>query len=262
VLPPEHERTILMFAWWRFLARVTDIPQPMANSQDDSQRPRTFGASAGEPPSIVEMAAQELRRAIIAAALPPGSAMPIAELSSRLAVSHIPIREALKRLESEGLVQLPRGRAATVTELSRADLADVLHVRALVEGELAATAAQRYTPTDLEALQAAWDALRLPRGATATDVIRRDRAFHDALLRPARTAWTSRVLDVVRPATDRYLHLLLRIDGTPRTWPQKHHAALLEAARAGSPSAARDAVHDHFTAEEDLVTPNVPDGNG
>jgi DNA-binding GntR family transcriptional regulator len=233
----------------------------MANSHDDSHPPSAFAGSAGEPPSVVEMAAQELRRAIIAAALPPGSAMPIPELSSRLAVSHIPIREALKRLESEGLVQLPRGRAAIVTELSRADLADVLHVRALAEGELAATAAQRYTAADLEALQAAWDALRLPRGASATDVIRRDRAFHDALLRPARTAWTSRVLDVVRPATDRYLHLLLRVGGTPRTWPQKHHAALLEAARAGSPSAARDAVHDHFTAEEDLIAPNVPNGN-
>jgi DNA-binding GntR family transcriptional regulator len=234
----------------------------MANSQDDSHRPSTFGASAGEPPSIVEMAAQELRRAIIAAALPPGSAMPIAELSSRLAVSHIPIREALKRLESEGLVELPRGRAAIVTELSRADLADVLRVRALVEGELAATSAQRYTPADLEALEAAWDALRLPKGASANDLIRRDRVFHDALLRPARTAWTSRVLNVVRPATDRYLHLLLSAGGTPRTWLQKHHAALLEAARAGSPSAARDAVHGHFTAEEELIAPNVPNGDG
>src|ERR1700759_5823417 len=125
----------------------------MANSPDGSARPPVFGESAGDPPSIVEMAAQELRRAIVEAALPPGSAMPIAELSSRLAVSHIPIREALKRLESEGLVQLPRGRGATVTERSRPDLADVLHVRALVEGELAATAVPRYTPADLETLE-------------------------------------------------------------------------------------------------------------
>jgi len=233
----------------------------MANSHDDPHRPPSFGAVGGEPPSIVEMAAHELRRAIVEAALPPGSAMPITELSSRLAVSHIPIREALKRLESEGLVQLPRGRAATVTELSRADLADVLHVRALVEGELAATAAQRYTAADLETLEAAWDALRLPKGASAGDVIRRERAFHDALLRPARTAWTSRILDVVRPATDRYLHLLLSAGDTPRTWPQKHHAPLLEAARAGSPGAARDGVQSHFMAEKELIAPNLPHGD-
>src|ERR1700761_5820654 len=76
------------------------IPPSMANSHDDPHRPPSFGAVGGEPPSIVEMAAHELRRAIVEAALPPGSAMPITELSSRLAVSHIPIREAPKRLES------------------------------------------------------------------------------------------------------------------------------------------------------------------
>jgi DNA-binding GntR family transcriptional regulator len=234
----------------------------MAESQNEPHRPSAFGALASEPQSIVEMAAQELRRAIVEASLPPGSAMPIAELSSRLAVSHIPIREALKRLESEGLVQLPRGRAAVVTQLGQADLADVLSVRALVEGELAATGAARYTRADVHALEAVWDALNLAEGTSARDLLRRDRAFHDALLRPARTAWTSRVLDAVRPATDRYLHLLLSADGTPMTWLQEHHAALLDAAREGSPSAARDAVHAHFSAEEELIAPNVPSGDG
>ena len=235
----------------------------MANAQDDPHRPPSFGAFGGEPPSIVEMAAQELRRAIVEGSLPPGSAMPIAGLSSRLAVSHIPIREALKRLESEGLVQLPRGRAAIVTELSRADLADVLRVRALVEGELAATAAPRYTPAELQALEAAWDALPPGKGTSPSELIRRDRAFHEALLSPALTAWTSRVLDAVRPATDRYLHLLLSAGGAPnKTWLQQHHAALRKAAREGSPSAARAAVHRHFSAEEELIAPTVPNGNG
>jgi DNA-binding GntR family transcriptional regulator len=252
--------TCLPGGFWYAVA--VDIPPPMANSQDDPHRPSAFGALANEQLSIVEMAAQELRRAIVEASLSPGSAMPIAELSSRLAVSHIPIREALKRLESEGLVQLPRGRAAIVTELSRADLADVLHVRALVEGELAATAAPHYTPADLQALEAAWSALLPLEGTSASDLIRLDWAFHAALLRPARTAWTSRILDAVRPATDRYLHLLLTASGTTTTWLQKHHAALLDAARDGSPSAARDAVHAHFSAEEELIAPNVPNGNG
>jgi DNA-binding GntR family transcriptional regulator len=235
----------------------------MASSQPDPQRPSTFGVLASEPPSIVEMAAQELRRAIVDGSLRPGSAMPIAELSSRLAVSHIPIREALKRLESEGLVRLPRGRAAIVTELSRADLADVLHVRALIEAELAAAAAARYTPSDLRAIAIAWDALRPPpEGTSASDLISRDRAFHDALLHPARTPWTGRILDAVRPATDRYLHLLLSAGGTPASWPQEHHDALLRAARERSPSAARDAVHGHLSAEEDLIAANVPSLNG
>jgi DNA-binding GntR family transcriptional regulator len=212
-----------------------------------------------EPLSIVEMATRELRRAIVDGSLQPGSPLPIAELSSRLAVSHIPIREALKRLESEALVQLPRGRAAVVTAIGDQDLADVLRIRAVLEAETLAAAVERASAVDVAAAEARWEELRVSAGTTADDLLALDRAFHDALLRPAMTPWMSRLQATLWPTTDRYLHLLLRSGTQPSaTWLQDHHEPLLQAARDRSPSAAREAVRTHFATEAQLVAPLLP----
>src|ERR1700730_16623118 len=63
-----------------------------------------------ERESIVENAAREIRRSVLAGVLRPGQSCSIGELSAQLHVSHIPVREALRRLESEGLVLQPGGR--------------------------------------------------------------------------------------------------------------------------------------------------------
>ena len=58
------------------------------------------------------------------------------ELCEQFDVSHIPVREALRRLESEGLVSLRPGRSALVASLSAEDLADIYRLRKLIEGDL------------------------------------------------------------------------------------------------------------------------------
>ena len=84
--------------------------------------------------SLVDRVTDELHRAILNGDIQPGSAVSIVELCEQFDVSHIPVREALRRLESEGLVSLRPGRSALVASLSPDDLADIYRLHA--EGKL------------------------------------------------------------------------------------------------------------------------------
>ena len=72
--------------------------------------------------SLVDRVTDELHRAILNGDIAPGSAVSIVDLCEQFAVSHIPVREALRRLESEGLLSLRPGRSALVASLSVEDL--------------------------------------------------------------------------------------------------------------------------------------------
>src|SRR5919206_2910505 len=78
--------------------------------------------------SVVELVIDEVRRSILEGSLPPGAPVSIADLSSRLEVSHIPVREALRRLEGEGLIELRRSRSAVVASMTAEDLDHVFRL--------------------------------------------------------------------------------------------------------------------------------------
>ena len=96
--------------------------------------------------SAVDLVTAEIRRAVLTGALPPGEQFSIRELARQLGVSHIPIREALRRLEGQGLVILTQARSATVAPLSAADLTAIYRLRLRIEPELAGRSAALATP--------------------------------------------------------------------------------------------------------------------
>jgi DNA-binding GntR family transcriptional regulator len=210
--------------------------------------------------SIVELVIGEVRRSILDGSLPPGAPVSIAELSGRLNVSHIPVREALRRLEGEGLVELRRGRSAVIAPLSATDLADVFGMRALVEADLMATACKRYTDAELAALQAAYDAIEMLPGDASEDVSARHTAFHRLLVAPASTQWSARVLEMLWQAGDRYMYLIIgEAAGQASTALRDEHAPTLAAAMARDPRAARRAVKAHTDSGIALIGPLLRD---
>jgi DNA-binding GntR family transcriptional regulator len=198
--------------------------------------------------SVVELVIDEVRRSILEGALPPGAPVSIADLSNRLQVSHIPVREALRRLEGEGLIELRRSRSAVIASLSREDLHHVFHLRSLIESDLMARAVKDYTDEYLERIQAAYDALERRPDDTAEDQSGRHAAFHSLLYAPAASDWDWRVYDILWQAGERYMYLILgstMLDGSP-THFREVHTDLLEAARARSVRLARKAVAEHL----------------
>ena len=121
-----------------------------------------------ETKSVEESVTDALREAILRGDLGPGQRLAQVELSEALGVSRIPFRDALRRLEAEGLVEI-RGRAgAHVSSLDAEELAEVYEMRILLEPECARRAVDALTDTDVEHLLR----LSLEMDATATDPIR------------------------------------------------------------------------------------------
>lgn len=205
--------------------------------------------------SLVDLVLEEVRRSILDGSLAPGAAVSIAELSDRLGVSHIPVREALRRLEGEGLVVLRRGRAATVAPLSRRDLEEVLELRALVEADTLARAVRLYTPRDLAAIEQAWELLHIGPDDDVEAIFSRHQEFHRVLVRPAADEWRRRILDILWQAGERYVRLLIiSSDSSPNPDRVRDaHTALLEAARSRSAREIRRAALDHSQAAITLV---------
>lgn len=197
--------------------------------------------------SVVELVIDEIRRLIVEGALPAGAPVSIADLSERLQVSHIPVREALRRLEGEGLIELRRSRSAVVAAISAEDLRQIFHLRALLEGDIMARAVKVYDEADLMAIEDAWRALERRPDDTVADLAGRHVDFHRQINLPVMNDWDLRLGEILWQAGDRYMYLILSAEvmtGDPTAF-RGVHEGLLHAARSGSASVARRAVREH-----------------
>ena len=98
--------------------------------------------------------AVRLRQRIVEGELAPGAKLNERELSESLHVSRTPLREAIKMLAAEGLVELLHNRGAVVAQMSAQDVADTFEVIAGLEGQSAELAAQRITAAALDEIRA------------------------------------------------------------------------------------------------------------
>lgn len=106
-----------------------------------------------------DRAYRRLRAAIIGGEFPPGEKLAETALSERLDTSRTPVREALRRLAREGLVEFEPNRGARVASWTREDLAEIFRLRSVLESHAASRAASLRSDEDLQHLQAALDAM-------------------------------------------------------------------------------------------------------
>src|SRR5690242_16250003 len=131
------------------------------------------------------VAADLIRQAILDGELPAGARLKEDELAERLDVSRTPVREALRRLEAEGLVVHEPKRGAAVRAYSAGELDDMYRLRALLEGYAARRAAERMTPEVLEQLRASCERfkrLTRRRRVAIRDLARENMIFHELVL--------------------------------------------------------------------------------
>ena len=201
--------------------------------------------------SLIDEVADRLREMIISGEVAPGEKIPIRMIEERLGVSHIPIREALRRLEAEHLVtNIPR-RGAIATPVSVEQLMELYDFRRLIEPEIAVRAAHNMTVDDLAALEACLATLdgALESDPASDDFIRADREFHWAVLAPGATPLVERTLVPLWQMCERYVRLGMRVHGTP-TRTRKHHHAIYQAVRKRDDDAIRHAIETHLALTE------------
>jgi DNA-binding GntR family transcriptional regulator len=197
-------------------------------------------------PALYEQVAERLRTRIFAHELEPGAWIDEQALAAEFGISRTPMREALKVLASEGLVDLKPRRGCYVSEPSEQDLDDIFPVIALLEGRCAQEAALRATAADLTRLEAIHQ--QLEQSAAANDADRffeANQAFHDALQELAGNRWLRQLIVDTRKVVKLTRRDSLRLEGRLKQ-SLAEHRSILGAVREGKGDQAGHLMHDHI----------------
>jgi DNA-binding GntR family transcriptional regulator len=194
--------------------------------------PAAPAGTATSPPAA-ERAYAHVKRAVLEREYEGGTLLTEGELADEVGVSRTPVREALLRLQAEGLLRLYPKRGALVLPVSAAELDDVVEARALVES-FTARKALAHRATLADTLGGHLDEMRTRRDAAdPRGFMEADRAFHAAVVAAAGNSVLTRVYDGLR---DRQLCAgVAAMRHTPAWMDQvvEEHTAILDALRAG-----------------------------
>jgi DNA-binding GntR family transcriptional regulator len=160
--------------------------------------------------SLVDNVTERLRGALLSGEIKPGERIKVAELEKTFGVSHIPIREAFRRLEAEGMIVALPQRAAVAAGVDLDDLAGLYDLRRVIECEVIRRSVASMTAEQVARVQ---EALRV-LVATAQDndspeFWERHMDFHWSLLEPGASAWVKRVIDQMWLASQRYVRIFV-----------------------------------------------------
>lgn len=225
--------------------RRVDVHSVDVRSGTVTERDRRYGTSAS-------LVASDIGENIISGHLPPGSSLRVHELASQYEMSLTPVREAMQRLVTEGLVARRPGVGFAVAPLTGDDIRDVFLTLGFVSGELAARAMDALTDaqrTELRALH--HESIAMLHRDAANGLDSRNRAFYSLINHASRSPklrWTAGLCIRFVPRT-----LYSDIPG----WPEitvDGQRKVLEALDAGDVRAVREATRDfHHRAGEALA---------
>ncbi len=195
--------------------------------------------------SLREHVHDTLRRAIIAGQFRPEQKLNERQLAAALGVSTTPLKEALRRLESEGLVRIEARRGVYVT-FSAAQAEEMALARAALESMVARLAARRATPDQVAALQTTVAAMA--EATEAGDVERLillNESFHGAIHDASGCHYLQRLLEAQR-MYDHATRVTLLGDATERGCALEEHRQILAALSAADPDRAERSMRDHI----------------
>lgn len=197
------------------------------------------------PRSLPEVIYQDVRERILSGRLAPGQPMRQDALAADLGVSKIPLREALTRLEHDGLVSANPRRGYEVKALTAEEAEEVFDLRLAVEPAAAALAARAVTDASIDVARAALEALDAELEAGGPRVSEFNRAFHLALVAPAKRPLTTALVDRLHTLADRYVRAHLEPVGRPQR-AHDEHADLLSAWTAGRADEVEVRLSEHI----------------
>ena len=196
--------------------------------------------------SVVESTITAIRSGIREGRFAPGQRLVVADLKTRLGTSAGPVREAIRRLTGEGLVDIVPNRGATVRSLNAREVAEIFELREAVEGFAAELAARNIDREDHRALlEAERDRADAAATAAGRAYIDHNHALHRLIYRIAGNArLTETAEQLTLPIYRLRYHRLL--DAAHILTSRAEHDALIAAILAGDELAAARAMRDHI----------------
>jgi len=205
----------------------------------------------GQAASFADRAYYAIRELIVTLELPPGAVVREPELTARLGIGRTPVREALRRLAQERLIEVYPRRGMFVTTVDVRDLARLCEVREVLEPEAARLAAERATQADLAELGALLAEVRAGRRGDARGLIDLDERVHRGIYHACHNPFLVETLE------EYYAHALriwmVALARTNIGAAVGEHAAVLEAVVRGDGVRAGELMRAHVRAFEAAV---------
>jgi DNA-binding GntR family transcriptional regulator len=194
--------------------------------------------------TIQDIVAEALRDAIVTGRLRGGERLHQDEIASKLGVSRMPVREALRQLESEGLVVFTPHRRVSVAALSAQELREIYEIRSALEVLALDLAVPRLSIKEFDRLGAVLD--QMDRTSDPRRWVDLNRLFHRTLYRASGRARLCTLIDSLRDNVERYLRIYVSALER-RAHAQAEHRRILRACRRRQSAEAKKALRAHLS---------------
>lgn len=200
-----------------------------------------------------EIVYEQLKMRIMTGDITPGTRMMEVSLAERMGVSRTPVREAIRKLEKEGLVVIEPRRGAYASEISLSDMVDVMEVREELEGLAASLAAKRITEEEIEELKGITEGYKkaIEDGDTEK-IIHYDELFHKTIISFSGNKTLIKLSEMVQELALRFRYLYYDDFSRYKNMPIQH-TKVIEALETGDSEAARAAANDHVRMLKEFV---------
>ncbi|HOJ10868.1 MAG TPA: GntR family transcriptional regulator [Clostridiales bacterium] len=194
-----------------------------------------------------------LREAIIMGELKPGERLMEVQLAEKMGVSRTPVREAIRKLELEGLVVMIPRKGAHVAKLTDKDIMDVLEVRASLDGLATALATQRINDEELKELKHVQSQFEnyVEKG-NLQGIIKKDIEFHDVIYRASKNEKLIQIVNNLREQVYRFRVIYLK-DFSSTEDVIKEHVEIYSAILERNIEAARESAKRHIRNQEQVI---------
>ncbi|WP_309127309.1 GntR family transcriptional regulator [Microbacterium sp.] len=206
--------------------------------------------------NIAEQVTDELRSAIHSGELAPGERLVERKLAAQLGVSHIPVREALTRLAEERLITREPRRGARVAALTALDLEEIASLRIVLEQFMAIRVQERWTAESAARLQGIIEAMEAAEVGDMAEVLRHDRAFHEALAELSEHRFLTELSAQLRGRISGFISAAnAALPAAEQAEHVRSHRQILDAIASGDPDAARDVIAEHVRRAFERIAP-------
>lgn len=205
------------------------------------------------PTALYQEVAERLRQRIFAHELTPGMWIDEQALAEHYGISRTPLREALKVLASEGLVELKPRRGCYVTEISRQDLDDIFPLMAMLEGRCAFEAVKRAKAADMTALRVIHERLEsAARDGRIDAFFEANQEFHKKIQQLSGNRWLLSVIQDLRKVLKLSRLHSLSLEGRLQQSLDEHRA-ILACMLSGDATKAEKLMHDHLLSGREAL---------
>ena len=200
-----------------------------------------------------EIVYEELKRQILVGEIAPGTRMMEVDLADDMGVSRTPVREAIRKLEKEGLVTIEPRRGAYASDISIKDMLDVLEVRQNLEGMAAALAARKVTEEEKRDFIKANEAYNAAvKSGNTEEIIKCDEYFHQLIVNYSDNKTLTQLLSQVQELALRFRYIYYDDFSRYEKMPMEH-MEIEETILSGDTERARIVAEEHVAHLKEFV---------